>query len=145
MTTKMELIEKILSDMEYDETIRNGIWKHKTDTYTEFFHYAHGDMLPDDFRYKMIHDLLSDMVDYDNIDEIDSFELCDSNVNIYNNVLLEWLSSQSRYTYVDDAVGEYGYPTGEGLIKAVQMGYFAELEEIYSLIVEWINDNVEEE
>lgn len=140
----MGLIKDILSDMVYDESIRNGIWKHKTDKYQEFFHHAHGDMLPDDFRYEMIHDLLSDMSRYDDIDDIDSFELCDSNVPIYNNVLLEWLSSDNtRYTYVDDAISDYGYPTDEGLIKAVQMGYFVELEEIYGLIVEWIDENSE--
>ena len=146
MTTKMELIKDILNDMEYDESIRNGIWKHKTDTYQEFFHHAHGDMLPDDFRYKMIHDILSDMSSYDNIDEIDSFELCDSNVPIYNHELLQWVSSHgSRSSYVDDAVSEFGYPIDEGLINALQMGYFMELEEVYGLIMEWINDNVEEE
>jgi len=141
---KSEMVKEILSGMTYKEEIRNGIWINENKTYQEFFHHVHGDMLPDDFRYKMIHDILCGMTEYDDIEDIDSLEILDALIPIYNNDLLQWVSGQSRYTFVDDAISEYGYPE-EGFIKSLQYGYMMELEEVYGLILGWIEDNTEKD
>ena len=49
--------------------------------------------------------------------------------------------------YVDSRYGSVGgtmYPE-DGFIKALQYGYMMELEETYNLILEWLNDNTDEE
>ena len=139
---KMELIKSILSDMVYDESIRNGIWKHKTDTYQEFFHHAHGDFMPDDHRYKMIHDVLCNMDDDDDQDPID---MLDSLVPIYSNDLLAWVSSNlTRIGYCNDYQDEFD-GSALKLTEIITGGYFEELQEIYSLIMEWLDENTEED
>jgi len=136
---KIELIKEILNGMEYKD-IRNGIWINTNDTYQEFFHHAHGDMLPDDFRYKMIHDVLSNMDDY-----ADEMELIESLIPVYTSDLLNWLSSNNnRYTYCDEFKDEYGISDERSIIDLISGGYMMELQEVYDLIVEWLNDNCEE-
>ena len=139
---KMELVKSILSDMVYDETIRSGIWKHKSDTYQEFFHHAHGDMLPDDFRYTMIHDILCNMVDDDG-DE-DPIDMLDSLVPIYSSDLLAWISSNlTRISYCDQYQDEFD-GSALKLTEIITGGYFEELQEVYYLINEWLDENNEE-
>jgi len=137
---KMELIKEILNGMEYKD-IRNGIWINTNDTYQEFFHHTHGDMLPDDFRYKMIHDVLSNMDDYE-----DHYELLESLIPVYTSDLLNWLSSNNtRYTYCDEFKEEYGISDEKSIIDLISGGYMMELNEVYYLIVEWLDENIEEE
>src|SRR5574343_959615 len=138
---KEELIKSILNDMTYDESIRDGIWKHKTDTYSDFFHHCHSDMLPDDYRYKMIHDILANMESYD-----DEYELLESLIPVYTSDLLNWLSSNNtRYTYCDEFKEEYGISDEKSTIDLISCGYMMELNEVYYLIMEWLDENSEEE
>lgn len=137
---KMELIKEILNGMEYKD-IRNGIWINTNDTYQEFFHHVHGDMLPDDFRYKMIHDVLSNMDDYE-----DHYELLESLIPVYTSDLLNWLSSNNtRYIYCDEFKEEYGISDERSVIDLISGGYMMELNEVYYLIVEWLDENTDEE
>lgn len=53
---------------------------------TDMIHEAHGDMLPDDFCYATIYDLLSSMVDYDDLEDAAS-EIIDSGVSVYTSQL----------------------------------------------------------
>ena len=139
---KQELIEEILNDMEWKEEIRSGIWTHKTNTYQEFFNHCHDYMLPDDFRYKMIHDILEEMNGYEDHEDY-VYEILENIVPVYTHDLMAWLSSSnSRYSYADDAVSEYGH--GESIINDISMGYLFELQEVYALINEWLDDNCEE-
>ena len=137
--SKDVLVRKILSGMEYKD-IRNGIWINTNDTYQEFFHHAHGDMLPDDFRYKMIHDILANMDDTEEYDD-----LCiDDLIPIYTNELISWLdSSISRLSYCDQYLEEYGEISDT--ISLLLGGYMMELNEVYYLINEWLDENIEEE
>jgi len=136
--SKDVLVRKILSGMEYKEDIRNGIWINTNDTYQEFFHHAHADMLPDDYRYKMIHDILC------NMDEDDEDLNIGDLIPIYTNELISWLdSSISRLSYCDQYLEEYGEISDT--ISLLSGGYMMELQEVYYLIVEWLNDNSNEE
>jgi len=128
------------------------IWINTNDQYQDFFHHAQGDdtFFPDDHRYEMTHDILlalSDHLSYnpdDDLNDIDQFDLLDPLVPVYNHDLLTWLSSSnSRYTYVDEAIQELG--KGDNLMLDLMSGYFKELEETYYLIIQWINDNSEED
>lgn len=133
---KQELIAKILNNMVYDENVRSGIWKCQDDTYQDLMHHAHGDMLPDDFRYQMIHDVLEGM--HQDIDA-DGFEICDSIVPCYTSDLMAWLASRTdRYSFVDQAIEEYG--KGESVINDISAGYLLECMEVYNLINDWIEE-----
>jgi len=138
---KQELISKILENMYYDENIRSGIWKCKDDTYQEMFHQAHGDMLPDDHRYQMIHDILEGMHEDP---DVDGMEICDSIVPCYTYDLMSWLSSRNdRYAYVDEAIEQYG--KGESIINDISAGYLLECMEVFDLINEWIDEHLDDE
>ena len=136
---KMELIKEILNGMEYKD-IRNGIWINTNETYQEFFHHAHGDMLPDDFRYKMIHSILQEMDDTEEYDD-----LCiDDLIPIYTNELISWLDSNiTRLSYCDQYLEEY--VAISDTISLLSGGYMMELQEVYYLIVEWLDENTDEE
>jgi len=136
---KIELIKEILNGMEYKD-IRNGIWINTNDTYQEFFHHVHGDMLPDDFRYKMIHDILQEMDDTEEYDELNIDDL----IPIYTYELTSWLESNiSRLSYCDDYLQEYGEVNDT--ISLLLGGYMMELNEVYYLINEWLDENTDEE
>lgn len=137
--SKDVLVRKILSGMEYKD-IRNGIWINTNDTYQEFFHHAHGDMLPDDFRYKMIHSILQEMDDNDEYEDLD----IDNLIPIYTYELVAWLDSNiTRLSYCDQYLEEYVVISDT--ISLLSGGYMMELQEVYYLIVEWLNDNSNEE
>ncbi len=133
------LVREILKGMEYKD-IRNGIWINTNDTYQEFFHHCHSDMLPDDHKYRMIHSILQKMDDTEEYDD-----LCiDDLIPIYTNELISWLdSSISRLSYCDQYLEEYGEISDT--ISLLSGGYYMELNEVYALINEWLDENTDEE
>lgn len=147
----MDAADQISKDMVYKEDIRDGIWFHVDDTpYEEFYYECHrmgsgsglfDFMMPDDYRYQMINKALDIISNYE--DERDYCEGIDENVPIYTSELLEWLASRSnRYSYVEDAVSDYGIDTNNfDLIRTIGMGYYKELEEVLYLAKGWIEDN----
>lgn len=134
------LVRKILKGMEYKEDIRNGIWVNNNPDYQELFFYVHDGMLPDDHKYRMIHSILQEMDDTEEYDD-----LCiDDLIPIYTYELISWLdSSISRLSYCDQYLEEYGEISDT--ISLLSGGYMMELNEVYYLIVEWLNDNSDEE
>ncbi len=135
---KIELIKNILKGMEYRD-IRNGIWVNNNPDYQELFFHAHDGMLSDDYRYKMIHSILQEMDDTEEYDD-----LCiDDLIPIYTYELTSWLESNiSRLSYCDDYLQEYGEISDT--ISLLSGGYMMELQEVYALIVEWLDENTEE-
>ena len=135
---KIELIKDILKGMEYKD-IRNGIWINTNDTYQEFFHHCHSDMLPDDHKYRMIHSILQEMDDNEEYEDLNIDDL----IPIYTNELISWLdSSISRLSYCDQYLEEYGEISDT--ISLLSGGYMMELNEVYYLINEWLDENNEE-
>ena len=133
------LVRKILKGMEYKD-IRNGIWINTNETYQEFFHHVHGDMLPDDFRYKMIHSILQEMDDTEEYEDLD----IDNLIPIYTNELIGWLDSNiTRLSYCDEYLEEYVVISDT--ISLLSGGYMMELQEVYYLIVEWLDENTDED
>jgi hypothetical protein len=134
---KIELIKDILKGMEYRD-IRNGIWIITNDAYNDFFYHVHNGMLPDDCRYRMIHDILC------NMDEDDEDLNIGDLIPVYTNELISWLNSNiTRLSYCDQYLEEYD--SISDTISLLSGGYMMELQEVYYLIVEWLNDNSNEE
>ena len=146
--TITQIVNAILADMEYKViTEERSIWTHRTSIYQDLYLTVHGDMLPDDHRYEMIHNIILTLSDYltenpdmeDLSDIDDKVELLDPLVPIHTSDLTSWLeSTNSRYTYVDDAIDNYG--KGDSVIDDIAMGYYIELEEIFYSLIEWITD-----
>ena len=131
------LVREILKGMEYKD-IRNGIWINTNDAYNDFFYHVHNGMLPDDCRYRMIHDILC------NMDEDDEDLNIGDLIPIYTNELIGWLDSNiTRLSYCDDYLQEFGEISDT--ISLLLGGYMMELNEVYYLINEWLDENIEEE
>lgn len=100
---------------------------------------AHGEMLPDDWRYEFIYEslaLISESVD----PEDPGFE-----ADIYYHELLQWLSSRTdRCDYVDEAVEEFGFPNPFNTMTLIGMGQLRELKEVYFSVLSNLQEFVGE-
>jgi hypothetical protein len=97
---------------------------------------AHGDMLPDDWRYQCIYAALEAIADeYDEDDGSHTF--AESHVDVYTSALTEWLGSHlHRPGYCDDATEEYGPGIDGGIMATIARGQYAEAEEVYGLVLD---------
>jgi len=103
---------------------------------------AHGDMMPEDWRYDFIRRAAWGIADADDLD--DSFEWADSAVDVYNSALCRWLASHSsRPGYCDEAREELG--EARDIMNIIQWGQMAELREVWDLIVSALRDIAEDE
>lgn len=109
------------------------------DWMTDVIRAAHGDMLPDDWRYATIHNLCSALSDdHDDIEDARG-EIVDGAVDVYTSALTAWLaSSVHRLAYCDQAAQEFGAP--DNMTKALQFGQYAEIDEIFGQLVDALND-----
>jgi hypothetical protein len=97
---------------------------------TEFVQDAHGDFLPDDYRYEFIEDALLAIVGHDDLDEArDSLE-----PDIYTGKLTAWLASNlARGTYIDEVLEDGGANNMHNLLS---IGQLNEKCETFDLVVE---------
>lgn len=106
-------------------------------------HEAHGDFLPDDWRYACIKSALGFIHDnepgeLDDSHELldDSHEFADGEVDVYTSARLAWLSSNlNRASYCDEAVEEFGISDDGGIIDRIGLGQYAEASEVYYSVV----------
>lgn len=91
---------------------------------------AHGEFMPDDFRYEVIRDAAAAVADGD-----DPSEWADQSTDIYNGALTAWLaSSVYRIAYVDDAVSDFGH-SDRGVMGDIALGQMAERREVIESIL----------
>lgn len=111
---------------------------------------SHGDMMPDDYRYKWISHGAETLADIP-ADEWEEriHEIADGMVDVYNFNLLEWVSSNlSRAEWVNDAVhnGLVDVSGDFDLYRAIMAGQYEEIRETLVTLVEEIEslaDDVE--
>lgn len=91
---------------------------------------AHGDMLPDDYRYEFIRESIIAITAYNNFDDAEgSIE-----PDIYTGQLTHWMASNfARIGYVDDAVSDYG-GNNDGIVRHMQYGQGEEKREVFGLV-----------
>lgn len=110
---------------------------------------AHGEFLPDDWRYASIraalgaiHDAGAD--DPDDLDDLDH-EFADGNVDTYNAARFAWLASNlNRAAYCDDAAEEFGYDAERGIVHLIALGQYAESMEVFQSVVESLRERFAE-
>lgn len=88
--------------------------------YQEICHEAHGDMMPDDFKYAFIVEALEQIADMtEDCEPIDC--LYEIEADCYTSDLTKWLnSSNSRVYYLTEALEEYGIKDGFKALTAAQ-------------------------
>lgn len=101
----------------------------------ELVYDAHGDLLPDDWRYETILDALNfidDAAEDSYTGDIAS-EFANSNVDVYTSDRFDWLSSNlQRQSYVDDAIQDFGGAgENDGIVDVVGWGQYKESEEVF--------------
>lgn len=109
---------------------------------TDLVRTAHGDMMPDNWRYDAVHSALEAIADADAEDESDlqgsdlDHEFCDAQVDVYTSARHEWLSSNlTRSSYCDDAVDEGLASPDTDLTDRIGLGQYMEAREVLTSVV----------
>lgn len=96
---------------------------------------AHGDFLPDDFRYEMIVDALYAFGDCEDDADLEEVQL---EPDVYNHDLLKWLSSNlNRIAYCDETREEFGLIDAD-LMTLITYGQQREKDEVISLVRDFL-------
>lgn len=110
---------------------------------------AHGDMLPDDWRYRFIEgitDAIAERLRFDPDAELGDFghEVCDGLVPVYNGERAAWLGSNlTRGGYCDEAREEGLVAEAAGIFERIGAGIYVELHEIFCTISEALASQAE--
>lgn len=103
----------------------------RPDWLTDLIYKAHGDMLPDDWRYKMIREAIDAIADADDLDETETEYVDD--VDIYTHELINWLGSRTdRHGYVDEARREFG--PADTVMDDIGRGQAQERSEVFASV-----------
>ena len=104
---------------------------------------AHGNMLPDDYRYEAIAEALDTIGEAD--DEDDAQRRCDEwEAPIYNAERTRWLASHvERAGYCDEACEEYGAGPDVGVLDRIALGYLAEWREVFQSVLDSLKAEME--
>jgi hypothetical protein len=118
------------------------------DWVTDLVREAHGDMMPDNWRYDAIVNALERISDSDaeterDLEDLDH-EYCDAQVDVYTSARHEWLaSSLSRSGYCDDAVSEGLVGPDTDLTDRIGIGQYMEAREVWGSVVRSLVDHQE--
>jgi len=105
-------------------------------------HDAHGDMMPDDWRYEFIGDALTSLSD-ESVDSDESFGEWLDNAYIHYHEHLAWLSSRNdRMYYCDDAVKEYGMESSN-MDTRIKLGMDTELREVFAIVRDALQEHLD--
>jgi hypothetical protein len=146
----MELKDLAKTALTYFErsTRNNGdkIWvtkDNRPDWLYDLIHEAHGDMLPDDYKYEFVVDALGTIEEYG--DEDDYFEGIDASVDVYTSALTKWLASHIERTYyLNEAIKEYSGEKDTS-VDFLMVAQFKEREEVFYSVLQSLKEQLEEE
>lgn len=98
---------------------------------TDLIREAHGDMLPDDHTYKLIHEACEFMAEGGD----DEGEFADQSVDVYNGDRIAWLASHAmRAHYCDEAISEGIADLSGGIIDLIGAGQYMEALEAFQSV-----------
>lgn len=106
---------------------------------------AHGDMLPDDWRYATICEAFGEIHDAGEGVDLDDLEheFADR-VDVYTSELLAWLSSNlTRMGYCDDAQAEGLVESDAGISQRITIGQYMERREVFGLVLQALREHAE--
>jgi len=111
---------------------------------------AHGDMMPDDTRYRMIGDIadaIGEALRYNADADLDDErgEIVDDVPSVYHGARFAWLASHNnRADYCDQAREEGRIADDASLSDRIAAGWCEEADEIYGALLEALNDRADE-
>lgn len=112
---------------------------------TQMVYSAHGDFLPDDWRYACIRSALAWIHDNEPEDVADAHEFADAEVDVYTGARLAWLASNlQRQFYCDEAQSEFGIDPDAGVVDRIGLGQYAEASEVYAAVVAALTEQLDE-
>lgn len=92
---------------------------------------AHNGMLPDDYKYDFIVEILQAIADTDDPEDIEI------EASIYNHELLNWLASRiDRVEYIHQAVNDFGMPKEFDFMELVRWGQWQEKQEVLQSVLQ---------
>jgi hypothetical protein len=106
-------------------------------------HDAHGDFLPDDYRYAMICSAVQAIADAGDDADLDDVgtEWADQEPDMWNASRAAWLaSSNRRAAYIEDAVSEFGVPEPFDIHNVIGMGWYMEAREVFGLVLNGLRE-----
>lgn len=107
---------------------------------TELVRSAHGDFLPEDWRYDKIEDALNYIAGAD--DPEDSADFADSAVDVYTSDRISWLASNlRRASYCDEGASNLGGAESD-VIAMIGLGQYEEAGEIYGLVLQELEQHI---
>jgi len=96
---------------------------------------AHGEFMPDDWRYRKIMEALEFIADNDDPEDT-SYEFADGAVDVYTSARLAWLASNlNRASYCDEAIENGMVDAKAGVIEIIGAGQYEEAGEIFGLVL----------
>ena len=99
---------------------------------------AHGEMMPDDWKYRFIYEALT------SISESSDPEEPELEPDPLHYDLLKWLSSRTdRCSYIDEYVEEFGSPAAFDTMLLIGLGQLREMEEVYWSVLSSLQELVE--
>ena len=110
---------------------------------TNLIYPLHDDELPNDWRYSIIHWLLSDFVDCEDRDEVEDrrFEIVDGLVDVYNADRIKWVQEDLNRGYVDS-----DHATGkEGVFELIGLAQYEVINQMAYQLLDYIDSHKEEE
>ena len=110
---------------------------------TNLIYPLHDDELPNDWRYSIIHWLLSDFVDCEDRDEVEDrrFEIVDGLVDVYNADRIKWVQEDLNRGYVDS-----DHATGkEGIFELIGLAQYEVINQMAYQLLDYIDENKKEE
>lgn len=116
----------------------------RPDWLTELIYEAHGDLLPDDWRYACISAALDFIEEGCDPDDGPS-EFADGHVDVYTHARLAWLSSNlTRPGYVDEARSEGLTSSETDIVEAIGVGQYLEAQEVFASVYQSLTNRLEE-
>lgn len=107
---------------------------------------AHGDMLPDDYRYRFISEAFDRIADA--ISGTDRTELGDEfadDVDVYTSSLCQWLGSHlDRLGYCDEAVEEGLISEDSDMARRLAIGQYMERREVFEYVASAVEERASE-
>lgn len=102
---------------------------------TDVVRSAHGEFLPDDWRYRIICEAFGFIAENENAED-ESAEFADTAVDVYTGQRFAWLASNlQRQGYVDDALAELGWD-GDSAADLIGLGQYQEAGEVFALVLQ---------
>jgi hypothetical protein len=112
----------------------------RPDWMQDLAHTAHGDMMPDDFRYRFISEsleLISDASEDEDLDDLGNDEI---QPDVYNSDRLAWLSSNlNRAEYCNELLSG-----ASDIFEVIGDGQLYEKHEVYCLVLKFLRDLADE-